>query len=154
MWLTSCDSVDNFGVGTVVRSEDPNYKPGDFVEGFLSTCYTKCFALSTHSRLAFQEYSIFPGPKEQQHFLKYISKIERPAQIPATVYTGTLGLAGKSAFSAYDVFAKEKTKQVSIHRFTIPAPVADVKIEQDYLRQRRCGTRWNVRSYHLTTGRT
>lgn len=61
--------------------------------------------------LAFQEYSIFPGPKEQQHFLKFLVKIDRPASIPASVYTGTLGLAGKSAFSAFDTFAKEKAKQ-------------------------------------------
>lgn len=38
-------------------------------------------------------------------------KVDRPASIPASVYTGTLGLAGKSAFTAFDTFAKEKAKQ-------------------------------------------
>jgi NADPH-dependent curcumin reductase CurA len=59
----------------------------------------------------FQEYTVWPGPPEQQHPLKYLQKLDRPASIPASIYTGTLGLAGKSAFSAYDVFAKEKTKE-------------------------------------------
>ena len=60
--------------------------------------------------LDFQEYTVWPGPPEQQHFLKYLQKVDRPASIPASVYTGTLGLAGKSAFSAFDVFGKEKAK--------------------------------------------
>ena len=28
-------SIDNFGVGTVIRSEKPEFKPGDFVYGYL-----------------------------------------------------------------------------------------------------------------------
>ena len=28
------DRVDNTGVGKVIRSEDPNFKPGDYVVGF------------------------------------------------------------------------------------------------------------------------
>lgn len=87
--------VDNFGVATVVRSEDPKFQPGDFVDGFIN----------------FQEYSIWPPPADEMHFLRYIQKIDRPASIPASVYAGTLGLAGKSAFSAFDVFAKEKAKE-------------------------------------------
>jgi len=87
--------VDNFGVATVIRSEDPNFKPGDFVDGFIN----------------FQEYSIWPPPPEQKHFLRYIQKIDRPASIPPSVYTGTLGLAGKTGFTAFDVFAKEKAKE-------------------------------------------
>ncbi|THH00054.1 hypothetical protein EW026_g2421 [Hermanssonia centrifuga] len=83
--------IDNFGIGTIIRSEDPAYKPGDFVEGYIN----------------FQEYSIWPGPPEQQHGLRYLNKLDRAPGLPATIYTGTLGLAGKSAFSAYDVFAKE-----------------------------------------------
>ncbi|GJE93759.1 NADP-dependent oxidoreductase [Phanerochaete sordida] len=86
--------VDNFGVATVLRSEDPNFKAGDFVDGFIN----------------FQEYSIWPPPADQMHFLRYITKIDRPASIPASVYTGTLGLAGKTGFIAFDVFGKEKAK--------------------------------------------
>ena len=59
-----------------------------------------------------QEYSIWPPPPELRHFLSYLQVIKRPKDVPATVYTGTLGLAGKSAYSAYDIFAKEKTKEV------------------------------------------
>jgi hypothetical protein len=31
--------VDNFGVGQIVRSEDPELKPGDYVWGYLRTYY-------------------------------------------------------------------------------------------------------------------
>ena len=34
--LMESDRVDNFGVGTVLRSENPDFKPGDFVDGYLS----------------------------------------------------------------------------------------------------------------------
>ena len=57
---------------------------------------------------------IWPPPPERRHWLTYLQVIKKPKEIPASVYTGTLGLAGKSAFSAYDVFAKEKTKQVNL----------------------------------------
>ncbi|EKM57042.1 uncharacterized protein PHACADRAFT_254567 [Phanerochaete carnosa HHB-10118-sp] len=87
--------VDNFGVATVIRSEDPDFKPGDFLDGFFN----------------FQEYSLWPPPPDQKHFLRYIQKIDRPASIPASAYTGTLGLAGKTAYVGFDTFAKEKCKQ-------------------------------------------
>ncbi|THH00055.1 hypothetical protein EW026_g2429 [Hermanssonia centrifuga] len=90
--------LDNFGVGTIVRSEDPAFKPGDFVDGFIN----------------FQEYSVWPGPPEQQHVLRYLTKIDRAPGLPATIYTGTLGLAGKSAYSAYDVLAKEKSLESKV----------------------------------------
>ena len=60
----------------------------------------------------FAEYSIWPPPPERRHFLTYLQPIARPKDIPVTVYTGTLGLAGKSAWTAYETFAKEKTKEV------------------------------------------
>lgn len=62
----------------------------------------------------FQEYSLWPPPPERKHFLSYLQVVDRPKEIPATVYTGTLGLAGKSAWTAYDTFAKEKTKEVRV----------------------------------------
>ena len=62
---------------------------------------------------AYQEYFTWPLPAERTHFLSYLQVVNRSKDIPATVYTGILGLAGKSAFSAYDTFAKEKTKQAS-----------------------------------------
>jgi NADPH-dependent curcumin reductase CurA len=60
---------------------------------------------------AFQQYSIFPGPPEYQHALKYLRKLEKHPGIPASVYTGTLGTAGVSAFAAFDAFASEKAKE-------------------------------------------
>lgn len=63
-------------------------------------------------RAEFREYSRYPAPKELQHFLKYLAKNDRKPSIPASVYTGTLGLAGKSAFGAIEGYAKDKIKQV------------------------------------------
>ena len=43
--------------------------------------------------------------------MKWLEKLEKPSSIPASVFTGTLGAAGKSAFAAFDAFTKEKAKQ-------------------------------------------
>lgn len=69
---------------------------------------------SLRVRAEFREYSRYPAPKELQHFLKYLAKNDRKPSIPASVYTGTLGLAGKSAFGAVEGYAKDKIKQVGL----------------------------------------
>ena len=86
----------------------------------------------------FQEYSIWPPPPERRHFLSYLQVVQRPAAIPPTVYTGTLGLAGKSAFSAYDVFAKERTKTVS--RVNISKLCCGLLMIKRVHRPRRCSS--------------
>ena len=103
--------MDNFGVGIVLRSENKDFKPGDFVDGYLSTrFYPYITRQALTSLVEFQEYSIWPPA--DFHNLDYLQVVNRPKEIPASVYTGALGLAGKSAFSAYHVFAEEKTKEV------------------------------------------
>ena len=73
-----------------------------------------------HAPADFAEYFVWPPSPERNHFLRYLQVVQKAKEISATVYTGTLGLAGKRAFTAYDTFAKEKTKEVS----TVPPQCA------------------------------
>ena len=48
------------------------------------------------------------------HFFKNpLTKIEKNPQIPWSVFTGALGLAGMTAYSGLKIFAAEKLKTVS-----------------------------------------
>ena len=103
-------SVDNAGIGIVLRSEDPQFKPGDLVNGYFSMCDELYVISSSHRAPDFQEYTVFPGPPEQQHAMKSIRKLDRHPDIPISVYLGTLGTAGRTGFAAFDAFAGEKVK--------------------------------------------
>ncbi|KAJ3522116.1 hypothetical protein NM688_g8923 [Phlebia brevispora] len=91
--MTVGEPADNLGVGKIVRSDDPKFKPGDFVIGYLN----------------FQEYSVYPG--KIVHFFKTpLQKVDKIPGIPWSVFTGTLGLAGMTAWSGLKVYATEKVK--------------------------------------------
>ena len=61
------------GIGKVVESKDPNFKPGDFVNGMLNV----------------QEYAYSPG--------KHLTKVD-PKLAPLPVYLATLGMPGFTAY--------------------------------------------------------
>ncbi|KAI0701981.1 hypothetical protein BC835DRAFT_145666 [Cytidiella melzeri] len=87
------DPVDNFGVGKVVRSEDPNLKEGDLVFGYL----------------AFSEYSVYP-PKNPHFFNQPLRKIDPIPGTSLSVYLGPLGLIGTTVYPAWQAFLKDKVK--------------------------------------------
>ncbi|GJE93492.1 NADP-dependent oxidoreductase [Phanerochaete sordida] len=87
------DPIDNFGVGQVVRSDDPKFKPGDYVYGYLE----------------FSEYFVYPG--KIHHEYKFpLTKIEKLPNVPLSVYVGTLGMPGTTAYQALKYFVTEKFK--------------------------------------------
>ncbi|EIM81800.1 alcohol dehydrogenase [Stereum hirsutum FP-91666 SS1] len=75
----------NFAVGVVVRSEKPDWQPGDLMYG----------------AWGFQEYSIV-----EHHFM--FRKIPRDEGIPLTQYVGVIGMPGKTAYSGWKEFSKAK----------------------------------------------
>ena len=61
------------GIGKVIESKDPNFKPGDCVSGTLNV----------------QEYAVLPG--------KHLTKVD-PRLAPLPVYLATLGMPGFTAY--------------------------------------------------------
>lgn len=87
------DPVDNSGVGLVLRSEDPEFQPGDFVAGYLE----------------FAEYSVYPGRIVHDYKVP-LSKVEKLPNAPLSIYIGTLGMPGTTAYQGIKYFASEKLK--------------------------------------------
>ncbi|KAH9922751.1 uncharacterized protein B0H18DRAFT_1183469 [Fomitopsis serialis] len=77
--------LDNFGVGLVVRSENPSVKVGQHLYGFY----------------AFQEYSVFKDLSE----LRRARVLENREDLPWSVYVGVCGMPGQTAFYAWNEFA-------------------------------------------------
>ncbi|TCD60768.1 hypothetical protein EIP91_009537 [Steccherinum ochraceum] len=96
--LTRGKPVDNFGVGVVLRSESPAYTAGDFVHGYIN----------------FEDYSIVHPPaadaENSAHDFQSLKKIHKHPSLPASIYVGTLGMPGQTAYSGWKAFALEKSK--------------------------------------------
>ncbi|KAH8102035.1 alcohol dehydrogenase [Cristinia sonorae] len=90
--LTIGEPMDNFAVGQVVRSEDPNFTVGDYAAGFFE----------------FANYSVYPG--KSSHAFKFCFKVPKVPGLPLSSYTGTFGLAGKTAYTGWHLWGKEKAK--------------------------------------------
>ncbi|TCD60756.1 hypothetical protein EIP91_009549 [Steccherinum ochraceum] len=95
--LTLGKVVDNFGVGVVLRSENPSFKPGDHVYGYLN----------------FENYSVVhpaPGAETSKDLFQVFKKLDKHPDLPASIYVGSLGMNGQTAYSAWTAFAAEKAK--------------------------------------------
>ncbi|GJE93493.1 NADP-dependent oxidoreductase [Phanerochaete sordida] len=91
------EPVDNFGVAQVLRSEDPHLAPGDYVVGYLD----------------FAEYSVYPG-KDPHEFKIPLTKVQVLPGIPLSVYLGTLGMPGTTAFQGLTYFCADKLKTAEV----------------------------------------
>ncbi|GJE93491.1 NADP-dependent oxidoreductase [Phanerochaete sordida] len=85
------DPVDNFGIGKVVRSEDPNFSAGDYVYGYLE----------------FSEYSVYPG-RIAHAYKGPLTKVNKLPNVPLSIYLGALGMPGTTAFQGIKGLAAEK----------------------------------------------
>ncbi|KAI0826371.1 hypothetical protein BC629DRAFT_1434809 [Irpex lacteus] len=95
------DPVDNFGVGKVVRSEDPNFKSGDLVWGYFSA-----------SPCAFSLRRILGLPTKAPTRIDCpLRKIDPIPGLPLSVYLGPLGLIGSTVYGAWKAFLEEKVKE-------------------------------------------
>ncbi|KAI0089026.1 alcohol dehydrogenase [Irpex rosettiformis] len=87
------DPVDNCGLAKVVRSDDPNLKPGDLVWGYID----------------FSDYSVYPG--KTSHAMKVpLKKIDQHPSIPLSAYIGPMSLPGHTAYLGWKAFMEEKAK--------------------------------------------
>ncbi|VDB99985.1 unnamed protein product [Peniophora sp. CBMAI 1063] len=78
-----------YGLGKVIRSEDPSVKPGDVLYGWLHH----------------EEYSVYTGPLTAVIPFRKIENIS----VPWSVYTGVLGMPGQTAYWGWKVYSKAKS---------------------------------------------
>ncbi|KAJ7262872.1 hypothetical protein C8J57DRAFT_1630610, partial [Mycena rebaudengoi] len=95
-------SIWGFGVGVIVRSEEPTYAPGKRVYGFPIPTFQK--------KKLFPEYSVIAKPAAIG-----LRILERHPELPWTVYLGAAGMPGKStsfiittAYMAWKEFSNAK----------------------------------------------
>ncbi|TCD61329.1 hypothetical protein EIP91_008590 [Steccherinum ochraceum] len=76
------------------ESDDTMEQPGDYV----------------YSYLTFENYSVYPGPEDLQHVLKFIRKLDKHPDLPFSIYVGALGMPGETAYAGWNAYAAEKAK--------------------------------------------
>ncbi|KAJ7105693.1 hypothetical protein C8R44DRAFT_886620 [Mycena epipterygia] len=83
--------LDGYGIGVVLRSENPDVEVGKYVYG---------------SNIPHQEYTVFP----QLGTLKIIEKLE---ELPWTAYVGAAGMPGKTAYAGWKEFSDAKPGEIA-----------------------------------------
>ncbi|GBE89550.1 Zinc-type alcohol dehydrogenase-like protein [Sparassis crispa] len=87
------EPIDNHGVGVVLRSEDPTFKPGDHVFSW---------------KLPFQHYSVFNGQD-----LGALRVLPNEEKLPWSTYIGVCGMPGKTAYMGWTEYAHPKKGEVA-----------------------------------------
>ncbi|KAK7047625.1 hypothetical protein VNI00_006393 [Paramarasmius palmivorus] len=103
--------IYGFGLGVVIRSESPEVKPGDHVEGGLT----------------FEEYSIRSTLRGSNPVMN-LTLIENKENIPWTAYVGVAGMPGRTAFYGWKEYSKAKKGEV-IFVSTGAGPVGSLVIQ-------------------------
>lgn len=80
--------IKSFGVGVVVRSENPAFQVGDHLySGFYRKCSGQSRSLCQPGFVAFAEYSVHTDTEQ-------FSKIDNKYDLPWSVFVGIAGMAG------------------------------------------------------------
>ncbi|PBK87212.1 NAD(P)-binding protein [Armillaria gallica] len=85
--------LTNYGVGLVLRSENPNIKVGEHIAGAIS----------------FQQYSVITDLK----LSRVMVIIKTEDSIPWSAYVGVLGMPARTAFYAWKEYSKAKKGEVT-----------------------------------------
>ncbi|KZT42581.1 alcohol dehydrogenase [Sistotremastrum suecicum HHB10207 ss-3] len=81
-------TLDNFGVGEVIRSETDSFKVGDHVYGMLP----------------FQSYEVVTNPEQYK-------VLNNPVNIPWHTYIGVAGMPGFTAYAGWKLWVEKKVKK-------------------------------------------
>ncbi|KAJ6565814.1 alcohol dehydrogenase [Mycena vulgaris] len=98
--------LDGFGIGVILRSENPDVALGQHIYGF---------------GIPFQEYAILPN-------LGGFVFLEKHPKLPWNVYAGSAGMAGKSAYMGWKELADAK-KGETVFVSTGAGPVGSMVIQ-------------------------
>jgi hypothetical protein len=88
--FTLGESLDNYGIAVVLRSDFPGVKPGDHLDGLLP----------------FQNYAIKKN-------LNYLRVFENPYKLPWSTFIGVLGMPGLTAYAAWKEYSKAKKGEIA-----------------------------------------
>ncbi|KAJ7582220.1 hypothetical protein C8J56DRAFT_1100634 [Mycena floridula] len=88
--MQSPDSVANYGLALVLRSENDRFKAGDHIEGVIS----------------FEQYSVVPNPP------KALRVLNNDTNLPWSLFVGILGMPGKTAYYGWKEYANPKKGEV------------------------------------------
>ncbi|KAF8530096.1 NAD-P-binding protein [Hysterangium stoloniferum] len=99
------EPLSNFGVGIVLRSEDPKVKAGDHVYGALE----------------YQAYIVLPSASG-------LRVLENTEKLPWSVYVGVAGMPGQTAFIGWKEFSKAK-KGETVFVTTAGGPVGSAVVQ-------------------------
>ncbi|PPQ71633.1 hypothetical protein CVT26_010594 [Gymnopilus dilepis] len=103
------ECLTGFGVGKVLRSENPKFEVGDYVYGFLEDI------LSEH-----KYYSVQDGAG--------LVVIDNKYELPLSVYLGVLGMPGQTAYTAWKEYSNAK-KGETVFVSTGGGPVGSLVIQ-------------------------
>ncbi|KAJ7604463.1 hypothetical protein FB45DRAFT_956754 [Roridomyces roridus] len=81
------ESLNGYGIGKIIRSEDPNFPPGKYVYG---------------KNIPHQEYSVLSSS------LDMLFVIEKDPKLPWTAYVGAAGMPGQTAWMAWKEYSNAK----------------------------------------------
>ncbi|KAI9572277.1 alcohol dehydrogenase [Boletus coccyginus] len=84
------ETINNYGIGVVVRSENPAFQVGDHLHGYF----------------LFQEYSVL-------HDFKAFTKIHNEYNLPWSVFVGIAGLPGQTAYFGWKEHSRAKKGEVA-----------------------------------------
>ncbi|KAK7680402.1 hypothetical protein QCA50_016642 [Cerrena zonata] len=90
--LIKGELIDNFSVGKIIRSENPEFAPGDYVIGYFS----------------FENYHVYPSGVTNA--FKHCIKVPKIPGLPLSAFVGVLGLAGRTAYTGWQLYGQEKAK--------------------------------------------
>ncbi|KAF7349033.1 NAD(P)-binding protein [Mycena venus] len=83
--------LDGFGVGVVLRSENPEVAVGKHMYG---------------PRMLHQEYTVYPE-------LGYMQIIEKHPDLPWTAYVGAAGMPGQTSFVGWEEYSQAKSGEIA-----------------------------------------
>ena len=53
---------------------------------------------------------MYPGPRVVHHGMQFLQKLQKHPELPASIYVGTLGMPGQTAYSGWHAYAFDKAK--------------------------------------------
>ncbi|KAG7087249.1 hypothetical protein E1B28_013230 [Marasmius oreades] len=89
------ETIFNWGIGVVLRSEHPEVKFGDRIEGVFN----------------FEEYTIRYGMKGDTA-AQCLTRVENRHKLPWSVFVGAIGISGKTAYYGWKEFSHAKAGEV------------------------------------------
>ncbi|KAF7983654.1 hypothetical protein HWV62_19535 [Athelia sp. TMB] len=99
--------MEGFGIGRVVRSEEPKYPKGTVLYGMLGMCNPEPLAFDdAEQEIGFEEYAV----RNDKDVILPWMPMQKADDLSWSLYVGTLGVPGQTAYFGWRALAEEKGK--------------------------------------------